>query len=336
MSRQSTSKRMFGIVMITVALLLVACGNGDGDSDPTATSEVNSAAPTAPTSDGTAEVEATEDISEDDLTVVEPDIPAATATAEEEVDVAAVSSPLPSTPAAGVTVATTPEQVASTPGEGPTDLTGSPDDAASSPEAVPATVEVPVTDATAEVAGVSEEPAVDATAEVAGVAEEGQPSTPAAVAPEPPATAESTVATPPASPEAADTPSSTPTAGHFNTPGDGTGGSGQPGERSSNVPGETEVVASPIAGIAVVGSEVPNVPEFEDDVVDYITVAEVNFRSGPGTECDPIIDEPLGEGVEVVVIGGPVTQSTDNTIWLQVEVDDVPGWVSEEFIEPAG
>ena len=307
MSRQSTSKRMFGLVMIAVTLLVVACGNGDGDSDPTATTEVNSAAPTLPASEGTAEIEATEDISEDDLTVVKPEIPAATATADEEVDLATVGSPEVSTPAE-----------VGTPDVGPTDLTGASDgDVATPPTSMAASTPEQVD-------------TMPATAQVVDDAEQE----PATVVAENEATAASTPEVV-ASPEAAQSPASTPVNGNYNTPGDGTGGSGQPGERSSNIPGEEDVVATPLSGLAVEGCDVPNVPAFESDVVDYITNAEVNFRSGPGTECTPILDEPLAEAVEVVVIGGPVTQTSDNTVWLQVEVDDVPGWVSADFVEPA-
>ena len=132
-------------------------------------------------------------------------------------------------------------------------------------------------------------------------------------------------------------PAATAASGTINIAGDGTGGSGQPGERSSNT--EAPVAspsASPIAAVEVEGCEIITIPPFTGTTDAYVTTAEVFFRQGPGTECTPVYEVPLGEGQEVKVIGGPVSQTTDDTLWVQVEVDGVPGWVSFDFVEPAG
>ena len=63
--------------------------------------------------------------------------------------------------------------------------------------------------------------------------------------------------------------------------------------------------------------------------------ADLNFRAGPGVTCDPLLDEPLGEGQSVTVIGGPVIQAEDGTEWVQIDVNGTTGWVSTEFLEPA-
>lgn len=298
MNLQNASKKMFGPVMLAVALLLVACGSGDGESTPTATSGANEAVPTLPSGEGTAAVDVTQEISEENLTVVSPEVPANAGTAEAE----------ESTPAEAATTASTPTAEEA----GPVDLTGD----VGTPTVDPATAATLPAVVTTET--VVAQASIPAKTQVAASA-----STPAA-ANEVPAD----IASPPAG-----TP---PEGGTFNNAGDGTGGSGQPGERSSNVPGLAAPSASPVAGPNIEGCEVPNVPAFTGASASFVTIAEVNFRAGPGTECDPILGEPLPEGQAVEVLGGPVTQASDGSVWLQVEVDGVPGWISEEFAEPAG
>ena len=277
MNRQYTSRRMFGLIMLTATLLLVACGSGDGDANPTATSGANAAVPTLPVDEATAAVMATEDISEEDLTVVTPDLPATTAIIGTPADIDAAS-------------------LTSSPVGTATGLIGTPAGlmASASPSATAGSTP-----------GGSGSNAVSATP--------GTPTGDIAATPAPALTE----------------------GGSFDTPGDGTGGSGQPGERSSNVPGEATPVASPVASLTVEGCDVPTVPAFTGSTASYVTVAEVNFRSGPGTDCTPILEQPLAEGMAVTVLGGPVAQSADGSQWLQIEVDGVPGWVTTEFVEPA-
>lgn len=129
----------------------------------------------------------------------------------------------------------------------------------------------------------------------------------------------------------------------FDHPGDGTGGSGMPGEGDTVDDQTPEVaatpvaspVASPVAQLSISGCEVPDVPGFLGDNSDFVLTADVNFRSGPGVECDPLLDDPLDEGLTVVVVGGPVVQTDDDTEWVQIVIDGEPGWITTEFIESA-
>lgn len=129
----------------------------------------------------------------------------------------------------------------------------------------------------------------------------------------------------------------------FDHPGDGTGGSGMPGEL--DVVGDdaddaaiatpvASPIASPVALLSISGCEVPDVPGFLGENTTFMLTEDLNFRSGPGVECDPLMDEPIGEGQVVEVIGGPVTQADDDSEWVQIEIDGEPGWITTEFIEP--
>lgn len=171
-------------------------------------------------------------------------------------------------------------------------------------------------------------------------------------------TAQVTVATPATGPETTATTSATPhtdtaataepdepDASPDRTPtgkewtqsvGDGTGGSGAPGEQE---PGDEIVDATPVATpvvatLTVDGCDVPDVPNFTGEVTEFVLTSDVNFRTGPGVGCDLVFDLPLGEGQVVTVSGGPVIQAEDDTEWVQIEIDDQTGWVSSEFLEP--
>lgn len=123
----------------------------------------------------------------------------------------------------------------------------------------------------------------------------------------------------------------------FTNPGDGTGGSGMPGEQNSSddeIPSATPM-ASPVAILSVEGCDVPDVPNYVGETTTYELVSDLNFRSGPGVDCDPVIDTPIGEGQVVEVIGGPVIQAGDDTEWVQVIFDGTTGWITTEFIKPA-
>lgn len=123
----------------------------------------------------------------------------------------------------------------------------------------------------------------------------------------------------------------------YTNPGDGTGGSGMPGEQDSGsgAPVVATPVASPIAVLSVEGCDVPDVPNYVGDTTTFQLMSDLNFRSGPGVDCEPVIDTPLGEGQVVEVTGGPVIQASDESEWVQVTIDGTTGWISTEFIEPA-
>ena len=115
-------------------------------------------------------------------------------------------------------------------------------------------------------------------------------------------------------------------------PGDGTGGSGL-----TDRPDEEQATpaASPVAQLTIEGCEVPDVPNYTGENPDVTLTADVNFRSGPGTDCDTLLEEPLGEGQVVTITGGPVTQAADDSEWVQVEVNGTNGWITTEYLEPA-
>lgn len=87
----------------------------------------------------------------------------------------------------------------------------------------------------------------------------------------------------------------------------------------------------------VEGCDVVEAPPFRGDSADYVVAEEVNFRVGPGADCDPVLDAPLEVGTSLTVLSEPVIRSDDDEEieWVQVQVDDEIGWVAEEFIEPA-
>ena len=76
------------------------------------------------------------------------------------------------------------------------------------------------------------------------------------------------------------------------------------------------------------------IPPFEGDNPNFVTTVDLNFREGPGEDCDQIGD-PLGAGRDVVVLSEPVTREGEDQEWIQVEVDGETGWVAAQFIEPA-
>lgn len=119
------------------------------------------------------------------------------------------------------------------------------------------------------------------------------------------------------------------------TPGDGTGGSGAPGERENTEPevATPEVAGTPVAQLTIEGCELPHVPTYIGDSDQAELIEDVNFRSGPGVDCEPLLDEPLGSGQTVTVTGGPVTQAADGSEWVEIEVNGTRGWVSADFID---
>jgi len=83
------------------------------------------------------------------------------------------------------------------------------------------------------------------------------------------------------------------------------------------------------------GCEVAQVPPFSGQVTEFVTVSDVNFRTGPGADCDSIGDAPLVEGTDVTLLSGPVVRSDDDEfIWVQVEIDGEVGWLVTSAITP--
>lgn len=127
-------------------------------------------------------------------------------------------------------------------------------------------------------------------------------------------------------------------------------GDGTTGATPSSAAGETaeepadEDIASSDAGTpaasgepAVVDSCDPDVvPPFTGDVTTFVLVADLNFRAGPGSNCDLIGAGPLGEFSQVEVVSGVVIREGEEDIeWVQIQVGDDTGWVASEFLEPS-
>jgi hypothetical protein len=97
--------------------------------------------------------------------------------------------------------------------------------------------------------------------------------------------------------------------------------------------------ASPAAGdvVQVDSCDVVDAPQYSGDDENQQVTEELNFRVGPGADCDPAFDAPLEVATDVVVLSDPVVRSDldDGTEWIQVEVDGETGWVAAEFVEPA-
>ena len=265
-------------IVVTMGVLLSACGGGGEDEEPEATSVPAVAQPT---------VEASADESTPGVTV-----PANTD----------MSSP---------DAIATPDGSESTPGVPPTTDVASPvatsDDAGS---ATPA-IDTPAEDPEQDVATAST-PAADTM--IDGNAASTGDGTTGAVTPSLEATADIALATP-SDRSAMATPAS-----------------------------EASPQASPVSGTPPASSETPvvtdcdvqDVPAFEGDVTTYVLSVDLNFRSGPGSDCDLIGEGPLGEFAGVEIIGGPVIrEGEESPEWVQVQVGEQTGWLALEFLDPA-
>jgi hypothetical protein len=79
-----------------------------------------------------------------------------------------------------------------------------------------------------------------------------------------------------------------------------------------------------------------DVPLLVDGELSYVTTTVVNFRTGPGSDCDTIGDGPLGSNIPVAVVSMPVVrEGEEEYVWVQIRVNDISGWVIVEAIEPA-
>jgi hypothetical protein len=106
-------------------------------------------------------------------------------------------------------------------------------------------------------------------------------------------------------------------------------------EASPDAGQEATPEESDAADSVVDSCEPDEIPAFAGDDPNYVVTTNLNFRTGPGQDCDPIGDGPLAEGSAVVVLSEPVTREGEDQEWVQIEVDGEPGWVAADFIEPA-
>lgn len=119
--------------------------------------------------------------------------------------------------------------------------------------------------------------------------------------------------------------------------GDGTGGA----TGDSDLPGEDVDPGTPIpndseSATTVSGCEVGFYSPYKGQSPEQVTISEVNFRSGPGTDCD-VIGEPLPPDTSVQVLSDAIVRDDqDAVVWVAVSVDGTDGWMAAEFLEPAG
>lgn len=71
---------------------------------------------------------------------------------------------------------------------------------------------------------------------------------------------------------------------------------------------------------------------FDDTMDDYITSAELNIRSGPGTAYAPLTTPPMPQGTPVLVLK---TEGTWSFVDVQASVNglmDLEGWVASRYL----
>jgi hypothetical protein len=125
--------------------------------------------------------------------------------------------------------------------------------------------------------------------------------------------------------------------------GDGTTGASLETAEEATPAVATSPAASPSASpaasipgepVTVMGCEVAPVPAFTGEQTIYSLTTDANFRTGPGTDCDLALEVPIGEFLQVVVIGGPVTREDDGSEWVQISFQGTEGWISFDLLAP--
>lgn len=98
---------------------------------------------------------------------------------------------------------------------------------------------------------------------------------------------------------------------------------------------DDEDVAESVAADALVvqACEVEEYPPFTGTDASRVTASEVNFRVGPGTDCEAL-GEPLASGTTVEVLSEPVVRDGEPEFsWVAVSVEGTEGWLVTDFLE---
>ncbi len=112
---------------------------------------------------------------------------------------------------------------------------------------------------------------------------------------------------------------------------------GVTGDGTSGAPlgtGDEDVAEPSASDEAVVEScEVDEYPPFAGADALRVTDIEVNFRVGPGTDCEAI-GEPLASGTTVEILSEPVVRDGEPEFsWVAVSVEGTEGWLATDFLE---
>lgn len=99
-------------------------------------------------------------------------------------------------------------------------------------------------------------------------------------------------------------------------------------------PSASPAASTPGETVTVTGCEVASVPAFTAEQTIYSLTSDANFRTGPGTDCDLALEVPIGEFLQVVMIGGPVTREDDGSEWVQISFQGTEGWIAFDLLEP--
>lgn len=230
--------------------------------------------------------------------------------------------------------------------------TGGGDNNTNTATVAPDTVEAPTDEAVVDLTGQATTAPVssptDQNLASIGATEPGSASpTPAVVVSAPPIIVPTSVPTQqgtPSAPQTAASPASAVTAptatvqagvGAGSSIGDGTGGA-PAGAPQLEVPaaGGTPGATAPRATVAT-SCDMPSYPAYTGDAAAQVTTSDVNFRSGPGADCEAI-GEPLASGVSAQLLSDPVTREGDDQYqWVAVSIDGTDGWLATEYLEPA-
>lgn len=115
-------------------------------------------------------------------------------------------------------------------------------------------------------------------------------------------------------------------------PGDGTTG-GLPAE-DEDMPADDASPEATTETALVDSCEPAQVPEFTGENDAFIVVEDLNFRTGPGVDCDLVGDSLLESGTALTVTSDPVVRAGEDPEWVRVDVEGEDGWVAVDFIEP--
>jgi hypothetical protein len=108
------------------------------------------------------------------------------------------------------------------------------------------------------------------------------------------------------------------------------------GPETSEAGATPEAVAlADIPPVTVTDCAPASVPPLATSQVQYLTNADVNFRTGPGSDCDTIGTGPIGTNIPVTVVSGPVVREGEEFTWVQVQIVDDTGWIIVGVLDPA-